>query len=50
MEIYKQMYLRLFNRVTDAVEFLKGNCPAEAEKILILAQQECEEMFMESEE
>ncbi|MBQ8184070.1 MAG: hypothetical protein IJ025_09270 [Clostridia bacterium] len=42
-ELYKKMYFRLFNKVTDAIEI----CEDESVKdILIKAQQETEEMYM----
>jgi hypothetical protein len=46
-DLYKKMYYRLFNRVTDAIEALHGSDPARAEAILIAAQQETEELFIE---
>ena len=48
MDIYKKMYLRLFNQVTDAIEYLKKGCAAEAERILIQAQQNTENIYIES--
>lgn len=42
METYKQMYLRLFNAVTDAIKLLPVDSSAAA--ILIKAQKDCEEM------
>ena len=38
MSIYKDMYLKLFNEVTDTIERLKE------------IQKECEEMYLDSEE
>ena len=43
MDIYKRMYCRLFNRITDV---LKTDVDDITRKKLILAQQETEEMFM----
>ena len=48
METYKQMYLRLFNAVTDAIKLLPVDSSAAA--ILIKAQQDCEEMYLSEEE
>lgn len=44
MEIYKEMYLRLFNAVTDAIKLLPVDSSAAA--ILIKAQKDCEEMYI----
>ena len=46
-ELYKRMYYRLFNRVTDAI-----NCKTKEESdiILINAQKESEEMYMDGED
>ena len=44
MEIYQRMYYKLFNAVTDAIRILPES--SNAAKILIAAQQECEEMYM----
>ena len=49
-EIYKKMYLRLFNRVTDAIELIKEGKGAQAEELLIAAQQETEEIYISAEE
>ena len=43
-ELYKKMYLRLFNKVTDAIEICKD---PRVRDILIKAQQETEEMYMD---
>jgi len=43
MSIYKGMYLKLFNAVTDAIEELKDN---EVRNLLCKAQADCEEMYM----
>ena len=45
MSIYKGMYLKLFNAVTDAIEELKDN---EVRNLLCKAQADCEEMYMSS--
>ena len=44
MNIYKKMYLSLFNAVTDALALLPGQHPAA--KLLRRAQCCCEEEFM----
>ena len=44
------MYLRLFNRITDAIEALEHGDAAQAKAILIRAQQDAEQQYMESEE
>ena len=46
MTDYKTMYLRLFNRVSDAVNALEAMNPGQAKEILIHAQQESEELYM----
>ena len=43
---YKEMYLRLFNRVTDALELLDRGEADRARELLISAQREAEEMFI----
>ena len=45
-ELYKRMYYRLFNRVTDAIN---SKTKEETDIILKNAQQEAEEMYMNSE-
>ena len=50
MDIYKQMYLHLFNSVTNALEHIEAQNFGLAKEALIAAQQKCEEMFLESEE
>ena len=47
--IYKRMYLRLFNAVTDAVAILEKAGECEARERLILGQRETERMFIEDE-
>ncbi len=44
-QVYKNMYYRLFNRVTDA---LICNDINEIKRVLINAQQETEEMYLSS--
>lgn len=47
MEIYKTMYLQLFNAVTDSLEALTAQNFGQAKEILIKAQQEAEEYYLE---
>jgi hypothetical protein len=46
MDIYKEMYYKLFNAVTDALETANR---LEAQNILVCAQQTTEKMYMEAE-
>ena len=46
MNGYKEIYLRLFNRVTDALELLDRGEADRARELLISAQREAEEMFI----
>ena len=50
MDLYKQLYLRLFNRVTDALILLDREEMTSAKDLLILAQQEAEERYLDAEE
>ena len=43
---YKQMYLKLFNAVTDAIEQMEQKNYGIAENLLKNAQSECEEIFI----
>jgi len=45
--MFKQMYLLLFNRITYAIEALQRGESAEARTILIRAQQDAEELYIE---
>ena len=47
MTDYKTMYLHLFNRVTDAVNALETMNFGQAKALLICAQQEAEERYLE---
>ena len=47
MEIYKTMYLQLFNAVTDSLEALTAQNFGQAKEILIKAQQDAEKYYME---
>ena len=44
--MFKEMYLHLFNRVTDALEALEAGDAVRARALLIAAQQECEELYL----
>ena len=46
MPDYQKMYFILFNAITDAVESMKQQNYGAAKKILILAQQETEEIYV----
>ena len=46
-ELYKKMYCRLFNRVTDIIETCNNE---EIKNLLIKAQQETEEIYICAEE
>ena len=46
---YKKLYFHLFNAVTDAIEEITIGDVLTARDILINAQQETEEMYMEEE-
>ena len=46
MNGYKEIYLRLFNRVTGALELLDRGEAGRARELLISAQREAEEMFI----
>lgn len=46
MNEYKKPYLHLFNQVTDAPEMIAKQDYISAERTLIIAQQECEELFI----
>lgn len=44
---YKKLYFHLFNAVTDAIEGIQNGDVFSARDILIKAQQETEEMYIE---
>ena len=46
--LYKQLYYRLFNALTDAIECIETNDMIRARDILIRAQQETEEIYMDA--
>lgn len=45
--MYKKMYLRLFNAITDALGLMEKGDPAGAAEVLKRAQQGAEEIYME---
>ena len=47
MEYFPRYYTRLFNSITDAIEALKKQNYIKAQDILIRAQQDAEEMYLE---
>lgn len=47
MDIYKEMYLKLFNSVTTAIRAMECKNYNWAMAELKIAQQKCEKMFME---
>ena len=49
-ELYKNLYFHLFNQITDALEALEKQNYGEARDILIRAQQEAEERYLNAEE
>lgn len=48
--MYKKMYLKLFNAVTDALGLMEKGDPAGAAEVLKRAQQGAEEIYMEGNE
>lgn len=48
--MYKRLYFLLFNRITDAIDALDRGKAAEARVILLDAQQDAEEMYIEETE
>ena len=50
MPDYKTMYLHLFNHVSDAVNALESMNLGQAKEILIHAQQESEELYVDASE
>lgn len=45
--MFQRMYFLLFNRITDAVRALERGDVVQAEAILVRAQQDAEELYME---
>ena len=50
MEIYKKMYYRLFNGVTDALLAMQQQNFGMAAQLLRDAQSACEELFLDAED
>lgn len=50
MPDFEQLYHIMFNAATDAVELIQQHRSAEAERLLIAAQQTAEEYYISSEE
>lgn len=48
--MFKRMYLRLFNRITDAIEALEHGDAVQAKTILIRAQQDAEQQYIKPKE
>ena len=48
--LYKKLYLKLFNAVTDALVLIDEGRPLTAREKLVDAQQACEELFISQEE
>ena len=48
--LYKKLYLKLFNAVTDALALIDEGRPLTARDKLINAQRDCEELFLTQEE
>ena len=49
-KLYKTMYLHLFNAATDALEALDAGAVGKAKRLLIRAQQACEEIYISDED
>ena len=45
--LFKKMYFLLFRRITEAIEVLERGDDSRARSILIRAQQEAEELYLE---
>lgn len=48
--MFKRLYFLLFNRITDSLEALERGGAAQARSILIRAQQDAEELYIEGTE
>ena len=48
--MYRKMYYTLFNAITDALEAMEQQNYGQARRLLIAAQQQSEEIFMDSDE
>ena len=49
-ELYKNLYFHLFNQITDALEEMERQNFGRSRDILIRAQQEAEERYLNAEE
>ncbi len=50
MGLFKTLYFTLFAKVSDAIELLEKGEYEEAKNLLIKAQNECEDIYMDSDE
>ena len=48
--MYRKMYTRLFNAVTDALEEMERQNFCAAHPLLVQAQQACEDIYLDAEE
>jgi hypothetical protein len=48
MSVYKNMYYKLFNAITDALNVLEQDDTEKAREVLITAQQTAEELYIEA--
>jgi hypothetical protein len=48
MNVYRNMYYKLFNAITDAVNALEQDDTEQAREVLITAQQTAEELYIEA--
>lgn len=49
MELFRDLYFKLFAATADAIELLEGGNVPEAKRLLIRAEQEAEERYTEHE-
>ena len=48
--MYRKMYYHLFNAVTDALAALEKQNIGQARELLVEAQQQCEEIYLDEDE
>ena len=48
--MYGKMYYRLFNAVTDPLQEMENRNYGTAQQLLVAAQQDCEEIYLDGEE
>jgi phosphate uptake regulator len=48
MNVYRNMYYKLFNAITDALNALEQDDTEKAREVLITAQQTAEELYIEA--